>query len=305
MLWIMAIVTGLLLFLISWPVYIVGPNEEAIVQTLGKYSGSQSSGMHFKLPWPIQKVTIVAITMVHRLEVGFRTIDPGPPPNYRNASNDAAMLAEAQMLTGDENIVNADLMVQWRISHAPDFIFNTRDPEMTLRALAESVTRQVIGDFAIDEALTTGKGVIQLAIQDRLSELVSEYRMGIAIEAVLLGEINAPQQVNAAFKDVATAKEDKSKVINEAAGYRNDKIPKARGEAAQLLQEAQGYAAERIAKAQGDASRFRAIAEEYKKAPRVTKSRLYLEAMKTVYGKVKITIIDGKVGLLNMKELTK
>ncbi len=297
------------ILLILWlafggPFYTVGPDEQGIVQTFGKYTSSTSPGFHFKLPWPIQTVKMPKVSEVKRLEIGFRTIPNTSPAKYEDATNSNAMLKEAQMLTGDENVVNSSMIVQYKIKDAVAYLFNVKDQEGTLHDLAEAAERQVVGNRPIDDTLTTGKTDIQLEVLDKIQAMADQFGMGITVTAVQLQDVQPPSQVAAAFKDVATAKEDRDGIINTARGYQNEKIPQARGKAAQLLREAEAYERERVATAEGDAARFLALAEEYRKAPDVTKERLYLETMKAVLPRVKKVIVDDQAGVINLNQLS-
>ena len=296
------------ILLIAWlifggPIYMVGPDEEGVVQTFGKYTSSTSPGLHFKLPWPIQTVKLPRVTEVKRLEIGFRTIRQGPPAVYIDASNDVRMLKEAQMLTGDENVINSSMIVQFKILNAVDYLFNVINPEETLHDLAEAAERQVLGNRPIDDVLTIGKTEIQIEIAEKIQSMADLYGVGIQVVAVQLQNVKAPREVSAAFTDVATAKEDLSRIVNTSRGYQNEQIPKARGAAAKLLREAEGYERERIAMAEGDAARFLALAEEYKKAPSITKERLYLETMKSVLPRFRKVIIDEGASIINLNQL--
>lgn len=297
------VVVGAIAFFTFKPWFQIAPEEEGLILRLGEHHRTVQSGLHFKLPWPIESLVRSPIKKLHQLEIGFRTIDQGPPARYLDYRNDSSMLAEAQMLTGDENIVNADMTVQWKISDSRQFFFNYKYPEKTLRDISESALRQVIGDYSIDAALTTGKLEIQIEVKTKIQELADKFSMGIKVDQVLLGEIQPPQQVAQAFKDVATAKEDKARVINEAKGYAKEKEPAARGKAAQIMQESEGYAAHRIAISEGDAARFSALAEEYRKAREVTKARLYYEAMQDILSKVTKIIVDADAPILNLNDL--
>lgn len=303
-----ATIIVLALLFIVWlvfggPVYIVGPDEEGVIQTFGKYTSSSPPGLHFKMPWPIQTVKLPKVTEIKRLEIGFRTIRQGPPAQYIDASNDSRMLREAQMLTGDENVVNSSMIVQFKIRDAVSYLFNVKNPEETLHDLAEAAERQVLGNRPIDDALTIGKTEIQLQIADKIQSMANLYGMGVMIMAVQLQDVKAPREVAASFTDVATAKEDRNRIINTSKGYQNEKIPEARGHAAQLLREAEGYERERIARAEGDASRFLALAEEYEKAPSITRERLYLETMKSVLPRFRKVIVDEKASIVNLNQL--
>ncbi len=299
------LLVGLLLLwgVLGQPIYKVEPDERGIITTFGKFTSDVPPGLHMKLPAPIQIVYRPKVQETKRIEVGFRTIESGPPARYRDPINDPRMRAEAEMLTGDENIVSSSLIVQFRIKDAPAYLFNVPYPEAALHDLAQSVQRQAVGDRPIDHVLTTGKTEIQLQIQTRLQELTDLYGLGLHIDTVKLQSVQPPQEVSAAFKDVATAKEDRSRIINQARGYANEKIPQARGEAARLMREAEAYRQTRIAQAEGDVARFMALAAEYKKAPEVTQQRLYLETMQRVLPRVRKTILDENSGVINLNNL--
>jgi membrane protease subunit HflK len=198
------------------------------------------------------------------------------------------------MLTGDENIVSADAIVQYKIKDPVSYLFNIILPEETVKSAAEAALRQVIGERKIDEALTIGKYEIQEETKKLLQILLDSYKSGIFIVAVQLQDVNPPNEVQEAFKDVASAKEDKSKYINQAQGYENDLIPKARGEAVQITKEAEGYKIERIKKAEGDVAKFNNILTEYKKGEYITQARLYLETMEEILPNMNKVIVDLK-----------
>jgi membrane protease subunit HflK len=293
----------LVLFIFGGPIYIVGPDEEGVIQTFGKYTSSNPPGLHFKFPWPIQTVKLPKVTEVKRIEVGFVTVSQGPPAVYRDADNDPRMLKEAQMLTGDENVVNNSMIVQYKIRDSIAYLFNIEDPEGTLHDLAEAAERQVVGNRPIDDTLTGGKMEIQLEIAEKMQSMADLYGVGVQIIAVQLQAVQPPREVADAFKDVAAAKEDRSRIINISLGYQNEEIPKARGNAAKLLREAEGYERERVARAEGDASRFLALAQEYQKAPSITKERLYLETMKSVLPRFRKVIVDEHANIVNLNQL--
>ncbi len=196
------------------------------------------------------------------------------------------------MLTGDENIVSAEAIVQYKIKDPVSYLFNIILPEETVRNAAEAALRQVIGERKIDEALTVGKYEIQEETKKALQILLDSYESGILVVAVQLQDVNPPKEVQDAFKDVASAKEDKSKYINQAQGYRNDLIPKARGEAVKMTKEAEGYKIERIKKAEGDVAKFNSILTEYKKGEYITQARLYLETMEEILPNMNKVIVD-------------
>jgi membrane protease subunit HflK len=286
-----AIVVWLLLGL-----YSVGPDEVGVVQRFGEYNRLVGSGLNYHFPYPIETVKTPKVTEVKRIEIGFRTIGKN---QYRTIEQ------ESLMLTGDENIVDAELIVQYKIKDPIDYLFNFIGPELTLREASEASLRTVVGRHNIDQALTSGKLMIQEETKELLQITLDKYETGVIVVAVQLQDVSPPKQVIDAFKDVASAKEDKNRMINEAEGYRNDVIPKARGEAQAMIRKAEGFRESRIKRAEGDVAKFKAIVKEYNKAKDVTKERLYLEAMEEILpGIDKYIVPNGKDGnLLNLLNL--
>ena len=292
----------LAVFLLVWlikggPFYIVGPEEQGVLLTFGKQTAITEPGFHLKFPWPVQTVQKAPVNVVQRIEIGFRSYGSGRNTEYVGFS-DPDMLREAQMLTGDENIINCSVIVQYKINDIGAFLFNVREPEGTLIDISEACVRQVIGDNAIDAVLTTGKLDIQNRIIEQIQEMADNYTLGIDIVAVQLKDVQPPAQVSDAFKDVATAREDMQAYINEAEGYRNQVIPEARADSVSIVNEALGYATVRINTAMGAAERFTAVASEYNKSPQVTSARLHLEMLEAVLSDVQITIVDSNAGAL-------
>ena len=285
-----------LIFWLFTGVYTVGPDEVGVVQRFGKYDRTVQSGLNYHMPFPIETVKTPKVTEVKRIEVGFRTVGKN---QYRTVER------ESLMLTGDENIVDAELIVQYKIKEPINYLFNFIGPELTMREAAEASLRTVVGRHNIDEALTSGKLMIQEETKELLQSILDKYETGIQVVAVQLQDVSPPKQVIDAFKDVASAKEDKNRMINEAEGYRNDIIPKARGEAQAMIREAEGFRESRIARAEGDVAKFKAILKEYSKAKDVTRERLYLEAMEEILpGLEKYIVPNGEDGnLLNLLNL--
>jgi membrane protease subunit HflK len=278
-------------------IYVVGPDEVGVVQTFGKYSRAAQSGLNYHFPYPIETVKTPKVTEVKRIEIGFRSVGKN---QYQTVER------ESLMLTGDENIVDAEMIVQYKIKDPEAYSFNFIKPELTVREASEASLRTVVGRHNIDEALTSGKFMIQEETKELVQSILDKYKTGILVVAVQLQDVSPPQQVIAAFKDVASAKEDKNKMVNQAEGYRNDIIPKARGEAQSMIREAEGYKKARIARAEGDVAKFSAVLKEYRKAKGVTETRMYLETMEEILPKIqKIIIPDAKSGnlinLLNLK----
>lgn len=272
--WGIIIVVGVIWALTGF--YIVAADQQGVVKRFGKFVRIAGPGIHYHLPIPIETVLKPRVTEVKRAEIGFRSVDPGPPARYLDQP------LESLMLTGNLNIIDVDLIVQYRIVDPVKFLFKVRDVQNTVQRATEAALRQVIGKHEIDEALTTGKGVIQETAKIQLQEILDSYDSGLSVVQVQLQDVHPPQAVVDAFKDVASAKEDLNKMINQAEGYRNDVIPRTRGKAAQMVKEAEAWAAERIAKAEGDADNFNRILNEYRKSKGVTRTRLLLETMEEI-----------------------
>ena len=287
------------IWLLSGMLYTVGPDEQGVVRRFGKMVRTSTSGLRLRLPYPIEVVNTPKVTEVKRLEIGFRTIDPGPPARYRD------VFSEALMLSGDMNIINCQCIVQYRILDAAKYLFNVRNPDETVRDASEAALRSIIGRHVIEEALTSGKFLIQKETLELIQEIVEQYDAGIFVVAVQLQDVQPPEPVLESFKDVASAVEDSNRVVNQSEEYRNDVIPKARGRAQQIILESEGYKAERITKAEGDAQRFLSVLAEYEKAKTVTEQRIYIETMEEILpGIQKYLIKAGKSGnLLNILPL--
>jgi len=277
-------------------VYMVGPDEVGVVRTFGEFTRVAQSGLNYHFPYPIEQVNTPAVTEVKRIEIGFRTLRNG---QYRSVEK------ESLMLTGDENIVDAEMIVQYKIKDPVAYLFNIVEPELTVRQAAEASLRTVVGRNKIDETLTTGKFKIQEETKIQLQLILDKYNSGIHVVAVQLQDVSPPKEVLGAFKDVASAKEDKNRMVNQAEGYRNNVIPKARGEAEAMIRDAEGFKQARIKRSEGDAVKFTTILKEYRKAKSITQKRLYLETMERVLPNIeKIIIPDKNSGnMLNLLNL--
>uniref|UniRef100_A0A7V3YFZ2 Protein HflK n=1 Tax=Candidatus Caldatribacterium californiense TaxID=1454726 RepID=A0A7V3YFZ2_9BACT len=267
-------------------VYVVGPDEVGVVRRLGNYHRTVPPGIHYRLPYPFESVVRPKITEVRRVEIGFRTLSPGPPPKY------ALVPEESLMLTGDENIVSCQFIVQFRISDPYQYLFRIKDPEKAVKNAAEAALREVVGKKTIDEVLTTGRAEVQEETRTLLQDILNRYEAGIRVIAVQLQDVQPPQEVVAAFKDVASAREDKVRFINEAEAYRNQILPQARGEAARILKEAEAYKETTIRKAEGEVARFLSVLREYELNPEITRERLRLETLERTLPKVRKFIFD-------------
>lgn len=285
--------------------YRVLPNQEGVVLRFGKLQRTTGPGLHYHLPSPIESVMTPDVTRENRIEVGHRSGGEGRAARARDVPE------ESLMITGDENIVDIDFIVFWRISEASAFLFNLQNPEQTVKMAAESVMRDIIGQSKIQEALTGGREAIELQTQTELQGLMNEYKAGIEIRQIQLLAVDPPSQVIDAFNEVQRARQDKDKAKNEAEAYRNDVVPRARGEAAQMLKEAEAYRAEVVNRATGDANRFNSVYQAYKVSKDVTTQRIYLETLEEVFGNVNKVIIDqsaesgGVVPYLPLPEIQK
>ena len=269
--------------------YSVGTQEQGIVLRFGDYSRTTQPGLHYHLPSPIERVLLPRVTSVNRIDIGFRALD-----GNSNARRDVS--SESKMITGDENIVDIDFRVMWKISMAENFLFNLQDPEETVKVAAESVMRGIIGQIKIESALTDAKELIQSQAKSKLQELVDEYGAGIEIRDVQLLSVNPPsEEVIDAFNDVQRARQERDKLINEAEAFFNDVVPRARGESAQLVAQAEAYSEEIVNRAKGDASRFNDIYKSYLSSKEVTVKRIYLETFEEILGNVNKIIIDTEV----------
>ena len=290
------VIIGLVVLWLATGVYIVGPDEVGVVRTFGKFTRVVQSGLNWKFPAPIEVVNTPKVTEVKRIEIGFRTLKNG---QYRTVEK------ESLMLTGDENIVDAEMIVQYKIKDPVAYLFRIVGPELTVREAAEASLRTVVGRNKIDETLTTGKFTIQEETKSQLQSILDKYNSGIHVVAVQLQDVSPPKEVIGAFKDVASAKEDKNRMINQAEGYRNDVIPKARGEGEAMIRDAEGFKESRIKRAEGDAAKFTTILKEYRKAKSITEKRLYLETMEKVLPDIEKIIVPDKdsgnmLNLLNL-----
>jgi modulator of FtsH protease HflK len=259
-------------------VYKVGPGEQGIVRTLGKVraSGRTGPGLHFRIPL-IQRVDVVNVQQIRRMEVGFQ--------------GSQKVAGEAQMITGDANIVEVQMIVQYRIIDSTKYLFELKDPDDALRATAEVAMRSVVGRTNIDEVLTTEREKVQAETREWLQNRMDAYQSGISVTELKLQSVDAPDEVKDAFHDVVRAREEKEKLVNQAMGYEADLIPRARGESEKIKRDAEGYKERRMLEAKGDAAKFESIYAAYKQAPRVTKERLYLESIERIVARAPHKVI--------------
>jgi membrane protease subunit HflK len=275
------IVPIIVLLWIASGFYIVEPDEVGVVKRFGEFNRITTAGPNYHIPYPVESAVTPKVTQIQRIEFGFRSGVRGRAENFQQGVS-REVPEEALMLTGDENIVSVQFTVQYLIKDAQDYLFNVAAPEATIVHAAEASMREVIGRAKIDDALTTGKQDIQTETRDLMQTILDSYGTGISIVAVQMQNVHPPEQVVEAFKDVASAREDKSRFINEAEAYERDILPKARGEASRIVNAAQAYMETKIRRSQGDASRFLAVLAEYDKAKDITRRRLYLETVESI-----------------------
>lgn len=291
--WLQLLIPALLVMWLLSGIYIIDPDEQGVVRRFGKAIRVTQPGPHYHFPTPIERLNKVKVKKVRRLEVGFRTVSPGPPARYK------FIPAESLMLAGDEQIVDAQIIVQYQISDPAQFLFNVRGLEGTQGALMDSAEvslRHVVGQRPIDDVLIAEKLQVEIDIRELMQKILDKYQSGIRIIEVKLQTVRPPKEVERAFSDVVSAKEDKERLVKEADGYREDILPKARGRGQSIIRAAEGYREERIKRAQGDADRFLVVLKEYQKAKDVTRKRLYLETMVKILPDIRKFIIDPKAG---------
>lgn len=280
------VVLVVVVLLLTSGFYTVDSGEEAVVLRFGKHVETvTTSGLKWKLPL-IDSVEKVKVSEVKRLEFGFRTVKEGADAQYRDVP------VESLMLTGDENLINVETIVQYRIVDIEKFLFEVTRGEDALRVAAEATIRRVVANHPMDAALTENKLSIQQEIKDDLQTIIDGYNLGISVTAVQLQDVFPPSEVNDAFKDVASAREDRSSYINQSETYANEIIPKARGNAAEAINKAEAFKEQRIAEAQGDVAMFNSILVEYQQGKGVTRTRLYLEMMEDILPGIQVYIVN-------------
>ena len=282
----------LAIFAIYSSFYTIDPGEVGVIQRFGKLSSYSDPGLHLKIP-VVDKLTVVDVEKVRRIEIGFRS-----------DRSRISVVQESLMITKDENIVDAQAIIQWKIKDPGNYLFKVWNVESTIKSTAEVALRSSMGVTNIDDALTTGRDLIQSNTRAFLQKLLDSYSSGVAITDVKLQIVDPPEEVKDAFNEVVRAKEDKEKLINNAKGYFEDVIPKARGEAEKMIRQSEAYREQRISKAQGDVARFNQIYSEYRKDKETTKTRIYLEKMESILQRPKKVIgTDSASGSLNLLPL--
>lgn len=279
--------------------YRVEPDQQGVVLRFGAFDGRTTApGLNYHLPWPVERVLTPAVTRINRVEVGFRGPGAERSPllrQGRDVSDVREVPEEALMLTGDENIIDINFSVFWRIRNAGDFLFNTRSPEETVKAAAESMMRQVIGRTPIQPALTEARARIEADVTTGTQAILDQYHAGVEITQVQLQRVDPPAAVIDSFRDVQRANTDAERVRNEAESYRNDIIPRARGDAARITAEAEGARQASITRATGEAQRFMSVYQAYSLAKDVTLKRMYIETMQDIMSHTPSVVVDDRI----------
>ena len=291
------LVTGaaiLLLVILLWSTWFtVQPEETGVVQRFGAVVRTVGPGLHFKLPYGIETALLVPTARVLKEEFGFRTAPTRPGQRTQYADKNA-FKDESLMLTGDLNVIDVQWIVQYRIEDPVRYLFRVRESQQTIRDVAEAVMRRIVGNRVGSDVLTVGRVAVSSEMKEEMQKILSDYETGVRLVTVELQDVTPPDLVKPAFNEVNEARQDRERTINQAQEQFNREIPKARGEAARTITEAEGHAVERVNRANGEATRFRAILEEYQRAPEVTRRRLYLEALGAILPEAKaLYIIDG------------
>jgi membrane protease subunit HflK len=297
---LLAIVGALVLFVAGY--YQVEPDEVGVVQRFGAYARTTEPGPHLKVPF-VETVTKVPVQRQLKMEFGFRTTRAGQRSEF--APDSPETRAEAVMLTGDLNVAMVEWIVQYRIKDPRAFLFHIRDVPETFRYMSEASMRQVVGDHSVDEVLTIGREAIARQAKEELQRLCNLYGIGIEVQQLVLQDVNPPDPVKPAFNEVNQAIQERERAINDAWADYNKAVPRAKGEAEQAVRAAEGYAVERVNNAEGDARRFVSFYEEYRKAPAVTRKRIYLETMGTLIPRAgrKLVLDEKARGILPLLQL--
>ena len=271
---------GIALLWLASGIYQVASNEVGIVTTFGAYSGRTNPGLNYHLPAPFQSVEKVPFTTLNKTEVGGTPVADAP--------------SEGLMLTGDEQIIDLDFTVTWRVADPAAFLFAIRDPRESVKAAAESAMREVVGKTSLQPIVSTGRGQVQRETAELLQKTLESWGAGITVVEVQISRANPPREVVAAFRDVQSAEQDAESAVNEANTYKNRVVNEAKGDAAKIVQAAQGYREQAVREAQGEAARFNQIYAEYRRAPAVTRERLYIETMQRILQSSNKVVIDAK-----------
>ncbi len=298
------IIAIIAVIVLTGSIYTVQPEEVAVVIRLGRVVGETGPGLHFKIPLGVDKVMKVPVQRQLKQEFGFETLQPGVRSQFSSRGHEG----ESNMLTGDLNAVVVEWVVQYRVVDPYNYMFKVRNVTETFRDMSEAVMREVVGDRTVNEVLTVGRQEIEDLVKQNLQTLNDQYETGIRVDQVVLQDVNPPDPVKPSFNEVNQAEQERERLINEAQSEYNKVIPRSEGEALQTIQQAEGYALDRVNRSEGDAARFEALYSEYRKAPEVTRTRIYLETMENLLNQAgkKIVIddeVEGLLPLMNLQQL--
>jgi modulator of FtsH protease HflK len=293
---------ALAFFFTTW--FTIDPEEAGLVLRFGRFVRQVPSGLHLKLPYPIEIVVKVPVERQLKEEFGFRTAETGTGGKTTYTEEDLS--AESLMLTGDLNVAVVEWTAQFRVRDPYKFLFKVRNVRQTFRDMNETVMREVVGDRSVNEVLTVGRQEVAAEVEHRLQVLCDQYENGIKVEQIVLQDVNPPDPVKPSFNEVNQAQQEREKLINQARADYNQIIPRARGQAQQALEQAQGFATDRVNRARGDAELFTQVHAAYQRAPEVTRRRMYLETMGEIYPKVKRKVVldESLKGILPLLPLT-
>jgi membrane protease subunit HflK len=269
--------------------YFVSTHEQGVVLRFGKFQTLTGPGPNYHLPWPIETVQLPEVTTTHQINIGYQQVGEGDEPHNEDVEG------ESLMLTGDENIVDVNFTVYWVINNAAQYLFNVEKPDDAIKAVAESAMREVVGQNQIGPILTEDRGPVENQVRELMQKTLASYRIGVTVTGVKMQNVDTPVQVRDAYRDVQAARADQDRKRNEAEGYANTIIPQARGQAAHVVQDAEAYRLKVIAEAGGQAKRFLSIYAEYRKAPEITRRRIYLENLSQILGPMNKVIVDDSV----------
>lgn len=293
----------LALLLISDFVYTIEPEEIGVILRFGKFDRTTDPGLHVKMPFPIEQLAKVPIQRQLKQEYGFRTREAGIKTQYERGS----FKRESLMLTGDLNVAVVEWIAQYRVTDPYLYLFKVRNRDKTFRDMNEAVMRAVVGDRSVDEVITIGRQEIESQVRVELQELCNQYEIGITVDQIVLQDVNPPDAVKPSFNEVNQAEQERERAINDARADYNRVIPRARGEALRMIEQAEGYAVDRVNRGKGDAALFDELLMAYRRAPDVTRRRMYLETMAKIYPKIgkKVLLDDGLEGVLPLMSLGK
>jgi membrane protease subunit HflK len=287
---IILIVVGAIGLWLLTGLYFVSTHEQGVVLRFGKFEAVTGPGPNYHLPWPIETVELPEVTTTHQINIGYQQAGEGDDAHTEDVPS------ESLMLTGDENIVDVNFTVYWVINNAADYLFKVENPDAAIKAVAESAMREVVGQNPIGPILTEDRAPVENQVRELMQKTLDTYHIGVTVTGVKMQNVDTPEEVRDAYRDVQAARADEETLRNKAEAYANKIIPEARGQAAQIVQQAEAYRQKAIAEASGESKQFDSVLEEYRKAPEVTRKRMYIETMSQVYANANKVFVDESAG---------